>query len=191
MAWWDFAPRLGVWTMFVTRLKQFGGLALVAVSLAACGGPGAEEFDQIAKKNSLNKTERVALEACYKAMSGTKPILKIGSKEQMMSDVPMDVCVCQSRTMAALFQEGQYKSYDRFTKWMTKLEKKRLPGMSRDDLKKGLDKKTSAKKLIASFEGCAQKYVAENRDKESFKNFLLPPPAKKPKKGEEKQASKS
>ncbi len=173
--------------MLLNRWKQVAGLMMVSLSLSACGG-GGEEFELAAKKQKLNKSERIAFEACDKTMKGKKPILKFGTEEKMMSNVPLDVCACQSRAMAIVFEEGTYKSYSGFTKYLTRLEKKGLPRLGRKDLKKGMESERAAKKLLASFESCTSQYLAEYKGQEQLQGFLQPPPPPKPKKGE-KQAS--
>jgi hypothetical protein len=170
--------------MFLVRTKQFLGLGLVALALVGCGGPGAEEFDKLAKQNKLNKSERLALEGCYKAMGGKKPIVTIGTEVKMMSDVPLEVCVCQSRAMAAVFQDGQYGSYDGFTRWYGRLEKKTFPRLSRKDTKIGIDRTAASKRLVKSFESCANQFATQIKDNEEYKNFWEAPPAPKKKKGE-------
>jgi hypothetical protein len=174
-------------------MKRYVKIALMSfltLGLAGCGGPGKEEFDMLAKQAKLNASERSALEGCYKALSGTKPIVKIGNEEKMFSDVPMDICVCHSRVIAAVFVEGEYTTYGGFQRFYSRPQKGQIPRIGRKDLKKGADNQLAARRIVKDFEKCAVSYVMANKDKPEFKGFLLPAPAPKKKHGEEKQASK-
>jgi hypothetical protein len=181
----------GAVKMVQLRWKKFAVLTGVALALAACGGPSAEEFDAIAAEQKLNKVERVAFESCHQTMKGLQPILKFGIEQKMMSEVPLQVCACQSRAIVQVFPEDQYDAYAKVSKYLTRLEKKALPRYGRKQIKKGLETDSSVRKLVSTFEKCAIKYVADNQANPEFKDFLLAPPEPKKKKGHDDKAKQA
>jgi hypothetical protein len=169
--------------------KKSAGMALVALALAACGGPGSEEFQKMSDKLKLGKPERAAMTTCFQQMTGTQPIIRIGSEEKMLADVPLEMCGCQSRTMVKYFNPDGFDGHLRTVKYLAKPEKKGYPSMSRKQLKKGVLGALASEKLAKSFEACAASFVAEYGKTEEFKDLLLPPPEKPKPREEKKQAS--
>lgn len=178
--------------MRVVRLKQLAGLALVGAMLSGCGSSGPTE-EQLFAKYKLNDADQSAFKACDKTMGKVQPIITVGSKEQMMKSVPMEICACQAKTMSAVFVEDSYLSFSSFSNYLGKPKKEKLPRLSKLDLKPGLMSDSAVKRLLASFDNCTRKYLAANETTGELEGFLLPPPEpKKSKKelAEEKKKAK-
>jgi hypothetical protein len=170
-------------------LKKAIVLAAATLLLSGCGGGGVD-MDALIAKYKLNANEKLAFEACDKRMRSVKAIIKVSGKDQMMSNIPAEVCACQARTMATVFKTDKFNSLTGFGLWLAKVErKKKVPSVIKLDLKGTLSSETAGLRLARTFDSCASKYLADNKDSEELKGFLQPPPPPKKKKGEEKQAS--
>jgi hypothetical protein len=142
-------------------LKFASGFAACIV-LAGCGGPDKEELTRVATKFNMTYEEKVAFKACMDHTDGTKPIIRFGKDMMKMSEVPLEVCGCQAKSMLKMMKEGSFDSYNMFTKWMTKLDRKKDVAFRYKDLKGGVDNKTATVALSKSFDSCATAALNEN-----------------------------
>ncbi len=150
--------------MRVSKLGKYLALGLVGVGLSACGGPSQEEIDAMIKAANLSKTELAAYKVCNTDMFGTSPVLVTTKGLWKMARVPVEVCICQSRTLAVVFKEEKFTSHPKFVSYVSKVKKKKLPKLNQKELKPGYLAETVAGKLETSLLGCTIKYQKENQE---------------------------
>ena len=121
----------------------------------------------------------MAFRSCEKTMGKVQPIIKVSNKDQMMKSVPSEICACQAKTMSMVFVEDSYLSFSSVSNYLGKVKREKLPRLSKLDLKPGMQSDSAARKLLAGFDSCARRYLAENEKTGELEGFLLPPPEPK------------
>jgi hypothetical protein len=156
---WDGSWRL--WEYVTMKSWNFAGALIASVLLTGCGGPEKEDLTRVATKFNMTLEEKVAFKACYDKTDGTKPVIRFGKDMMRMSEVPLEVCGCQAKPMLTMMKPGSFDSYNMFTKWMTKLDRKKDVAFRYKDLKSGVDNKTATAALAKSFDACATAVLNE------------------------------
>ena len=150
--------------MRLVHLGRFLALGFIGLGLSACGGPSQAEIDALVKAAKLSKTELAAYKVCTTDMTGTSPVLVTTKGLWKMARVPVEVCICQSRTLAIVFKEDKFTSHPKFVSYVSKVKKKKLPKLNQKELKPGFSAETVAGKLENSLLGCTIKYQQENQE---------------------------
>lgn len=176
---------------------KYLGMATVALLLAACGDQTAE-IKALSKKMKLSKPEVAAFNACVKDIGGKKPIFITASTDPevpatavRMNKVPLEVCACQSRTMAKLFKDDKLKGHEKFAGYIIKQKRKPTLKLGRKDVKQGVDPEKGGLELVTSLQSCASGFSAAYAEAEG--SNLMDPyelPKKKKKKKPEGEAAK-
>jgi hypothetical protein len=150
--------------MGVTDYAKFATLGLLGLGLSACGGPSQAEIDAMIKAANLSKSELAAYKVCSTDMTGASPVLVTTKGLWKMARVPTEVCICQSKTLAAIFKEDKFTSHPKFVSYVSKVKKKKLPKLNQKELKPGYQAETVAGKLEASLLNCTIKYQQDNQE---------------------------
>ena len=139
-------------------------LGLVGLGVSACGGPSQEEIDALIKAAKLSKSELAAYKVCSTDMLGVSPVLVTTKGLWKMSRVPVEVCICQSKTLAVVFKDDKFTSHPKFVSYVSKEKKKKLPKLNQKELKSGFQAETVASKLENSLLSCTIKYQQDNKE---------------------------
>jgi hypothetical protein len=145
--------------MKVQNFKRFGGLALTAVMLVACGDSG--EIKRISEEMKLNDKEQYAFMVCARDLKSKRmPVFQINGKEYKMTRVPLEVCGCQSRTLATTFKDDPSvkAAHPAFVSFATKKLKVKYPKLDETMIAPGVKKEDGMKLLWDSFTTCTNHY---------------------------------
>lgn len=179
---------------------KFIGMVAAALLLAGCGDNTAE-VKAMAKKLKMGKPETAAFMACAKELGPKKPIFitystdpAVANTAERMMGVPLEVCACQSRTMAKLFKEDKLKGHEKFVTYITKQKRKPTMKLGRKDVKQGVDPEKGAMELVASLQSCGKEFApkfAANEGSDLFQPYELPKKKVKKKKEGEGETAKT
>lgn len=132
--------------------------AVGIVALAALGYVKSEQGDKdIAVANNLSRDESLAFRACRHQMYGKSMTITQTAGKVTFSTVPAEICVCQSRTMAKLFEEDSYASHASVIEYVSG------DGPATDinpaKIRNGADARTAFRTLAASLGKCRDDYA--------------------------------
>jgi hypothetical protein len=138
-------------------MLKLSGLATAAVLLTACGGSSydKEELARMAAKYNMSLTEKLAFKACFENTKRATPVLTYNEQLKMMSEVPLEVCGCQAKTIALTLKENKLDNYAAFVTWVSKPVRKGTVTLSADDLLPKVTRKMATETLAKTFDSCA------------------------------------
>ncbi len=165
---------LGVWKMAITSFRQLCLLIAAGLSLSACGGEtvSQEELLRVADKFKIKDSEKAAFKACIATSEGNAPYVKIGIKTMLLASVPVEICGCQTKTIAQTFKKDKVGAYGMFISWTTKAARKGTPRFEKSAFAQGTDSKRIRDKLLESLDSCSMQFVKANL--EVAKTLLTP-----------------
>jgi hypothetical protein len=166
--------KFGVWMMAITSFRQLSLLVAVGLALTACGGEtvNQEELMRVADKFKIKDSEKPAFKACMATSEGNAPYVKIGIKTMLLASVPVEICGCQSKTIAQTFKKDKVGAYGSFITWTTKAARKGSPKFEKGTFSETTDIKWIRDKLVQSLDGCSAQFVKDNL--EVAKTLLTP-----------------
>ena len=143
-------------------VRRTGALALTALILAACGDSG--EISRISEEMKLNDKQQYAFSVCARDLKGKRmPIFQISGKEMKMTRVPLEVCGCQSKTLAAVFKDDPSvkAAHPGFVSFAAKKKKIKFPKLDEKLIADGVKKEDGMKMLWDSFTACTTQYQSQ------------------------------
>jgi hypothetical protein len=171
-----------------SKLK-YGLLLAVAVALSACGD--GKEIERISEKMKLNESEQYAFMICNRDMKVKLPVMEINGQLSKMTRLPLEICGCQSKTLAEVFQgnPGIKAGNVIFTSFAKKGKKGRLPKVPEELLKKGVTADAAITRLWESFQNCTTSYQSAAKEKAADLFEVILTKEQKHKLAEEKKAA--
>lgn len=175
--------------MAITSFRQLSLLIAAGLALTACGQDGVspEEMMRVAEKFKIKDSERAAFKACVATSDGNAPYVKIGIRTMLMASVPVEVCGCQTRTIAQSFKKEKMAAYETFISWATKPERKGSPRFAKDDLMQNANGKRIRDKLLETLDSCSLQFAKANVELANTLLTLYVDPAQLKKEAEEKK----
>ncbi len=160
--------------MAITSFRQLCLLIAAGLSLSACGGEtvSQEELLRVADKFKIKDSEKAAFKACIATSEGNAPYVKIGIKTMLLASVPVEICGCQTKTIAQTFKKDKVGAYGMFISWTTKAARKGTPRFEKSAFAQGTDSKRIRDKLLESLDSCSMQFVKANL--EVAKTLLTP-----------------
>ncbi|MFO1034881.1 MAG: hypothetical protein U1E15_12710 [Hyphomicrobiales bacterium] len=141
-----------------------GALAFTAALIlaAACGDSG--EISRISEEMKLNEKQQYAFSVCARDLKGKRmPIFQISGKDMKMTRVPLEVCGCQSKTLAAVFKDDPSvkAAHPGFVSFAAKKKKIKFPKLDEKLITEGVKKEDGMKMLWDSFTACTTQYQSQ------------------------------
>lgn len=160
--------------MAITLFRQLALLVAAGFALTACGSEtiSQEELMRVAEKFKIKESEKPAFKACIATSEGNAPYVKIGIKTMLLASVPIEICGCQTKTIAQTFKKEKVGAYGTFIAWSTKAARKGAPRFAKGTFAEGTDAKRIGDKLLQSLDSCSTQFVKANL--EVAKTLLTP-----------------
>jgi hypothetical protein len=173
IAQWDLR-KVGVWMMAINSFRQLSVLVLAGFALTACGGDSVspEEMMRVAEKFKIRDSEKAAFKACVANSEGSSPYVKFGAKIMQLESVPVEVCGCQTKSIAQSFKKEKLAAYATFLTWATKPGRKGSPRFDKADLAQDANTKKVRDRLIETLDSCSLMFAKANGE---LANTLLTP----------------
>ena len=148
-------------------------MAVTGVAFLGVTGWSSQESEtkKLIAENKLSALEAVAFRACKSQMTGKTYTPKTGAGGSVkMSRVPMEICVCQSRTMVKVFKEDQFGEQAKFIDYVADHDSGKLsdsvPQFDKASLKGSYTSTDALLTLAASLGNCSSTYNAK-REREA------------------------
>lgn len=160
--------------MSISSLRKYSVLLMAGLLLTACGGDAVspEEMMRVAEKFKIRDSEKSAFKACVQNSEGSSPYVKFGAKMMLMESVPVEVCGCQTKSIAQSFKKEKLAAYGSFMTWATKPSRKGSPRFEKADFAQDRNTKYVRDKLIETLDSCSLQFAKANVE---LANTLLTP----------------